>query len=98
MNDGEIADIVISRLNEILNVDRQAVSHLMKCRVVCNEALTKHGTVQVASKGDTVSVLGLLNGLVGAIKGGRYDGWGYIAAEVDDDGQFMVFKRTDQMP
>jgi hypothetical protein len=38
--------------------------------------------------------LGILNGLVGAMPDGPRKGWGYLAANFEDDGTFTGFQRT----
>jgi hypothetical protein len=48
------------------------------------------------NEGPTVGFLGFLNGLVGAIPGGKLQGWGYIAAVFDDGGQLTHFRRSDK--
>ena len=55
-------------LNELLELDRVAVSSLFSNRVNCNKALADHESVQVLTTGHPhhyVGILGLLNGLFG---------------------------------
>jgi hypothetical protein len=71
-------DDLVRFLNELLAIDRDAVSALFTHYIPCNEALLKHPTVQVATAKDETSfkpvdgahpgfvgVLGILNGLFG---------------------------------
>ena len=95
----DLADLLIKRLNEISKTDPTAMEWLLKNRVECNDALADHPTVQVNSEGDKpmVGMLGILNGLVGAIDDdGPKKGWGFIAAKWDDEQGFTGFVRTDK--
>src|SRR6185503_13533022 len=102
-------DDAIAFLNLALGLDRKAITELVDHRVVCNLALGDHPTIQVGwwpkdgsplgpgraytDDGTTelrVGLLGLLNGLFGTNK----DGWGFITAEVDDQGVISGFMRT----
>lgn len=98
MNQEQLADLVIDRLNEIAKHDPEAIAKLIGQRVPCNDELADHPTVQVHQElGMTrVGMLGILNGIVGAIdKEGDLKGYGYIAAVYDDNGTFLRFRRTD---
>jgi hypothetical protein len=54
------------------------------------------GWCPICNPGPEVGFLGLLNGLVGAIRGpGRLSGWGYVMAVFDDSGKLERFKRSD---
>jgi hypothetical protein len=72
----------ISVLNEALKADPLAVQALFRNRVPCNQTLAEHPTIQVSSKSASgphdVGLLGLINGLVEPLTGGR------IAAILDD--------------
>jgi len=96
MTDSELADLIIERLNKILDYDKNAISNLLSTRVLCNQAIADHPTVQVLFTGSVtkVGVLGLINGLVGVIPEGKYKNWGYITAEVDDDDNILYFRKT----
>lgn len=76
------ADDVIKLLNEIAELDRDAISSLLTIRFDCNEALADHPSVQVREEGDgrfSVSMLGILNGLFGTLGGdGERKDWGHI--------------------
>jgi hypothetical protein len=74
MNTNELADLIIERLNDIAETDRAAIDALLKVRVLCNEAMATHPTVQVVGleDGGMVGVLGILNGIVGVIDDGPH--------------------------
>lgn len=99
MTDAELADLIIARLNDVLQYDSEAVRRLIDSRVECNDALADHPTVQVRSReGEPhcVGFLGVLNGLVGTIQDGPRKGWGFITAVVEDDGTISGFCRTSE--
>lgn len=86
----------VAVLNEALALDPQAISALVSTRVRCTKALAGHPSIQVGSVGETeyeVGLLGILNGLFGSYgpEGGKREGWGRIAAEVEDDGTVSRF-------
>lgn len=62
---------VVTLLNELVALDQDAMTALVENRVVCNEALANHPTVQVVGllgDGDNncmVGILGILNGIFG---------------------------------
>ncbi len=91
-------DAAISLLNEILEIDPQALSQLIEHRVPCNAELGDHPTVQVTGYKSletlTVGLLGILNGLFGVDE----EGWGAIAARYEDDDLTRVveFIRSDK--
>jgi hypothetical protein len=74
-------------------------------RVLCNGALGTHPTVQVGNPDDDghtdytdetelsseVGMLGIFNGYCGTIEEGKYNGWGAIAAIVEEDGRVTGF-------
>ena len=77
---------VVDLLNEAAKLDPQAIRALVDTRVVCNQALADHPTIQVgpASEHDSggpsvVGLLGILNGIFGTFD----DGWGCIAAVIE---------------
>lgn len=91
-------EYVINFLNELTKIDKNAIEKLIECRVLCNEKLAEHESVQVvanmeenAGKSYSVGILGILNGLVGVHD---ESGWGYIAAVYDDNGKFEKFEQT----
>lgn len=88
-------DRAIAFLNELLEVDRAAISELFLAhRVSCNEAMAKHETVQVGVVRDgwDLGVLGLINGLFGVDE----RQWGFIAMQFRDGGrgELVKFERT----
>jgi len=76
---------VIDFLNSLLLIDRGAVTELVGARVLCNDSMANHPSVQVSAdpngKNAAVGFLGVLNGIFGA----DYEGWGQIMIEFDDD-------------
>jgi len=77
-------DETIAYLNRLLMLDREAIRALIETRVVCNESLADHPSVQVMLAEDggyLVGLLGILNGLFGTFP----DGWGSIVAIFDDN-------------
>lgn len=72
MNDSDLADVLIDRLNKLIEdpAVREDVGRLIETRVPCSDATLKHPTIQ-AQEGapdsmGTVGFLGVLNGIVGA--------------------------------
>jgi len=89
------ADIIIERLNSMAEADSDAVMRLIETRVTCNDELAEHPTCQVGQdeSGEcTVGLLGILNGILGKDS----KGWGYLCAELDDNGKLIRFKKTPQ--
>lgn len=91
-------DQAIDMLNDLLKLDREAITQLLDRRVLCSESMADHETVQVLERQHkngkastyTVGLLGILNGLFGVME----DGWGHISAWYEDDGTVIAFKRT----
>lgn len=79
-------------MNDLLLLDRSAISKLIESRVSCNQALANHETVQVVNikpESDPeykVGILGLLNGLCGVDE----DGFGFIVGEFDEDDKTII--------
>jgi hypothetical protein len=100
MNDDQLADEIIKRLNALIENDdvRKDVGRLLEVRVHCSEATLRHPTIQVGSyKGiDAVGLLGLLNGLVGVDPelAGSLSGAGYITAFWEGKDNLVRFQRT----
>lgn len=92
-----LARSLVDRLNGLI-VDpaiRRDVSALLRVRVECSPAAETHPTIQ-ASRG--LGFLGLLNGAVGVFKGGPRDGWGLVAALVDEHtGEVQRFALTHEV-
>ena len=78
MIDEKLAEKIVDFLNELMLDDKDAVQALFDSRVQCNKALANHPTVQVLNDNGkySVSILGILNGIVGS----RENGWGAIAS------------------
>lgn len=74
---------VVEMLNEMLKIDQEATSDLVKSRVKCNEGLAEHPTIQVSECGNTyeVGLIGVLNGIFGIDE----NGFGHIAYEIDKE-------------
>ena len=78
---------VVDLLNEILELDPEAVNALFRVRSSCNKALAEHETVQVLGMGEgekafyAVGFLGILGGMFG--KDER--GWSHICMVRDDE-------------
>ena len=76
-------------LNEALLNDRHAIEALFAHRVPATEALANHPTIQVLFNpigNPTLGTLGLINGLFGVDD----QGWGLIAAIVDEKNQSRI--------
>ena len=101
MTDPELADILIERLNALIEEPaiRLDVDALMKFELSCSDRTTAHPTIQTHQAAPdappVLRLLGLLNGACGTIPEGRFQGWGFIAAEYDDDDKLVRFLRTD---
>ncbi len=79
---------IIDFLNQLVVLDRDAVSALINTRVPCNKQFSEHETVQVlAGENETYSVglLGILNGLCGKDE----NGWGFIVAEINQENDIV---------
>jgi len=81
-------DDVIALLNEALTLDPLWMSAMVAERKLCNTALAAHPAIQVGRQGEfgvapgsyAAGLLGLLNGIFGTDE----DGWGAIAAVIDE--------------
>lgn len=82
---------IVNLLNEALDYDRLAIEQLIEHRVTCSDYMLKHPTIQVDSV-DGLGMLGILNGIVGAIEEGPKKGCGWIDAVYDDDENLTHFK------
>ena len=97
MNDEDFARELVSRLNALCedkNV-KKLVNSMFIPRYSAPE-LKHHPTIQWADGG--VSLLGLLNGIVGVIPDGVKKDWGYITAHCkeDDDESILYFSVTER--
>lgn len=86
----------VELLNEALSLDAVATSKLVMHREPCNAELADHPTIQCAGGmlPRSVSMLGMLNGIAGA----DTDGWGHIAAVVNDGGRVERFEAIEGKP
>ena len=99
----EVLDHVIQVLNEALAADPVAINALMHLEVPCNVTLSKHPTIQIGHSlinkddktGWVMRPLGLINGLLGVKHGGKFDNYGFIAMNIDDDGRITEFAEYD---
>jgi hypothetical protein len=100
-------------LNEVFELDRDAVSTLIETRVPCSKKMKDHSTIQVTRFGDLdpvhptpsddqpmVGLLGLLNGFCGVFTEGTRKGCGPIVAHYDDNDLKTVthFSKGDSPP
>lgn len=84
-------DEVIEFLNELVEIDKDCIENLIKNRVLCNNKMRDHDTVQVGCFPDlSVGFLGVLNGLFGVFDDGPKEYWGAIC--YDDRGKFARTK------
>lgn len=91
-------DEVIDLLNEIIDLDNNAVNELVNNRVQCSEALAKHPFVQVIAsfKGkDKEYCLGLI-GIINGFFGVDDNVCGAIAAYFNSKGELISFRRYDK--
>ena len=79
----------IEFLNQVLGLSQEAITKLFFVHIPCSEALAEHPSVQVRGTEPCVGLLGILNGLFGCDE----EGWGPIAAVVDQSG-IIRFERT----
>lgn len=95
--DAALADEIIRRLNRLIRDPkvRKDVGRLLCQRIRVSKATAEHPTIQVGP-GNTLRMVGLLNGVCGTIKAGKYQGWGYIAAGWSDDERLIRFMRMDK--
>lgn len=80
MKESITAQDAVELLNAMLAIDRAATESLVFGRVLCNQELADHPTVQVglaADGGFEVGLIGVLNGMFGTYP----NGWGCIGYE-----------------
>jgi hypothetical protein len=85
-------DEAIAYLNELIALDKTAISFILSARFECNIALADHTTVQATSHygGSYVGVMGIINGLFGV------DNRSYgLIRYVMRDGELIRFERND---
>lgn len=86
-------DEILDRLNSALEADRKAVSYLITHKICCNDKLADHPTVQCGMLNKdqyTIGMLGIINGIIGI----KDDGYGYICANIDENGIVLEFVAT----
>lgn len=90
-----LANEIIDRLNRLI-CDKdvaELIGRMIDLRSPVGASVEQHPTIQVCD--GAVGFLGLLNGLVGVLP--EYSdraGWGFISAELGDDGRIIRFVRT----
>lgn len=91
-------DTAIEFINDLIELDRQAITALWLNRVPCNQALADHPTVQVGEENGqfVVGLLGILNGLFG----GDETGTGFIYFFIDPETGALLFagRHGDDQP
>ncbi len=97
MKDEELADELIERLNNLIEDPdvREAVGWLLEKSIQAPPSVVSHPTLQVNER-LRISLLGLLNGVVGTLPWGHPKaGWGFITAVYNADSELESFKRTE---
>ena len=89
---------VIEYLNALLIVDRLAIETFFNIRVLCNDKMAKHPTVQVGKLANrhVFGIIGILNGLFGV----NEKGWGCFGVDLNEDNSIKCFRlvREDDIP
>jgi len=80
---------VVDLLNESFRLDSAATRLFRENKVKCNDALAEHPSIQIGenSNGNTLGILGFLNGLFGT----NDNGYGCIAANYNENGKLIGF-------
>ena len=98
-------DDAIAYLNELLALDPRGFERVISTRIPINAAIADHPTCQVhAPPGEkpSVGILGVLNGLFGALgpEAGKWEGYGPIVAIYDEGPmvKLLRFERGEWMP
>lgn len=96
INESVSIDQVIKLLNELKDIDNEFLCKLINLRIVCNNDLLNHATVQCAGCEDDrithgfAGFLGILNGLFGI---DNETGWGVINVIGEFDEEDKTFPR-----
>lgn len=90
-------DDMIGFLNDLLVTDPDCLTRLMQLRMVCNEKMENHPTVQVGENGarSVVGLMGIINGFFGTIPDGDCKDHGFITMLFDKDHNIIQFIRTE---
>jgi hypothetical protein len=93
MKDQDLADEIIARLNKLIEDKdvRADVGRLVDMRLTHEHS---KATIRHLKVGRGLGFVSMINGLVGSIKGGPHDGFGYIKTETDDNNRLVRFSRT----
>ena len=87
----ELAQSICHFMNDLVKFDKDAIHALIETRIICNQELANHPTVQVLqpknSEIASVGLLGILNGFIGIDE----NQLGYIAANFDENNQLIGF-------
>jgi len=85
------AQDIVYLLNEVLELDKNAIFNLIEQRVFCNEDLGNHPTIMVTQENDKlfVGLLGIINGVVA---------WEdkVVVAQYSEDGELLRFVIKDK--
>ena len=83
----------VAVLNDVLERDPEAITHLINMRIDCNHSLASHSSVKVQKFGDIyrIGVLGLLNGALGGSPNGDIGAKGIINSNTGMFKQIKVF-------
>ena len=92
--DNAVVEKIIEVLNEANKLDNEAISKLFQYRVLCNEELAAHPTIQVDPDKNLVGLMGIINGIAGV----RPDGIGRIAMCVDPRDRITEFVMIPEDP
>ena len=92
----KLAQEMVDYLNELIELDRDAVQKLIDVYSECNKPMAEHPTLQVHQMSEEapiygVGALGLLNGFIG-----ERDGVGYITAVYNDSSELERFEVTTE--
>jgi hypothetical protein len=94
-------DRAVRILNRFLKTDPDACKAFIEQEVPCNDALVDDPDIVVGRSkeggGNRIRPLGMINGLLGAIKGGPFDKWGPICVVMEADGTYSRFGRTEEV-
>lgn len=84
----------INLLNELLELDANAIGSLVANRVPCNQGIADHYSVPVEQRngGFVIGMFGIINGLFGVDD----DGWGAIVYDLDCGNLLKFRKATDR--